>query len=124
MHRMYSVRRAACPNCGHAVELPQRFMVSAWRRLACPACHTRLEVSPPLRASLLLPLSFLPLIFFLLVRFVGPYMQLFLMGLMLGIWVSVVIALAIVWRWESRHPALRVRTRKKAEIALNLSLRT
>jgi len=48
----------------------------------------------------------------------------FWMGVLFGVYIMGAVAIAIFWRWESRHPVLRIRKRPQPEIALNLSLKS
>jgi hypothetical protein len=45
------------------------------------------------------------------------------MGALFGGYVVGLVVLAILWRWEWRHPVLRIRKLPKPEIALNLNLK-
>jgi uncharacterized paraquat-inducible protein A len=118
---MFSARTAICPSCSQTVELPH--MQAQWR-LACSFCKTRLEVAPNRASRFLASLSLLPLFTISLSRFASTRMHIFLIGALFGSYVVGLIAITVFWRWESRHPVLRIRQTPKPEIALNLNLKS
>jgi hypothetical protein len=124
IRRMSNVRTTNCPNCNHAVELPQQFRLAAWRKLACSACGTKLELAGRRAPLFLAPLGTLPALLYPIQRLAAPPQAMFWMGALLGIYATGLIAVAIFWRWESRHPVLRIRKIPAPEIALNLSLKS
>jgi len=70
------------------------------------------------------PLSTLPLLMRPIQLLTPPRQAMFWMGVLFGVYIMGFVAIAIFWRWESRHPVLRIRNRPQPEIALNLSLRS
>lgn len=57
-------------------------------------------------------------------RFASARMQFFLIGALAGGYVVGFIAITVFWRWESRHPVLRIKRVPKPDIALNLNLKS
>jgi hypothetical protein len=121
---MRTAETATCPKCNHPVELPHKFMQRAWRKLTCPACQTRLELVPRRALLMLAPLNTLPLLLRPIERLVPPRQAMFWMGMAAGAYVMGAFALAIWWRWELRHPLLRIRRVPRPEITLNLGLKS
>jgi hypothetical protein len=70
------------------------------------------------------PLSTLTLLMRPIQLLTPPRQSMFWMGVLFGVYIMGAVAIAIFWRWESRHPVLRIRKRPQPEIALNLSLKS
>jgi hypothetical protein len=120
---MFTARKAICPSCSQTVDLTDQFTQAQWR-LACSFCKTRLELTPNRASKLLAALSLLPLFTILLSRFASTRMHVFLIGALFGSYVVGLIAITVFWRWELRHPVLRIRRTPEPEIALNLNLKS
>lgn len=111
-----------CPKCHHRVETPYRYSVRAWRRLRCPNCKAKLELVYSHAPLLLAQLGIMSSGFFLpAMRIFGFRPGLFWIGFASGILISSLIAIAVLWLWENRHPKLRVSEERKPEIILNLN---
>jgi hypothetical protein len=93
-------------------------------RLACSFCKTGLEVMPNRASKFFAALSLLPLFTIVISRFAFTRMHIFLIGALFGGYVVGLIAITVFWRWELRHPVLRIRQTPKPEIALNLGLKS
>jgi hypothetical protein len=120
---MPRARTAICPKCGQGVEL-DKFMQPV-RTLTCRGCKAKLEMAQT-RASRFVPLiALLPILFSSSTRLFPGHSgaRIFLMGALFGGYVVGLVVLAILWRWEWRHPVLRIRKLPKPEIALNLNLK-
>jgi hypothetical protein len=100
-------------------------MQPAGRTVSCSGCKTKLEMAQP-RVSRFVPfIALLPILFSSMTRLFPSRSRasIFLMGAVFGFYIAGLIALAIFWHWEWRHPVLRIRKLPKPEIALNLDLK-
>jgi prepilin signal peptidase PulO-like enzyme (type II secretory pathway) len=113
-----------CPKCGHGVETPHKYQVSAWRRLRCQNCKAKLEPVYSRAPLLIAQLGMVPSAFFPAMRLFGFRPGLFWIGFAFGVFIAALIAVGIFWLWESRHPRLKIGKERKPEIVLNLNLKS
>src|SRR5882672_1639886 len=103
----------ACPNCGHGVETPHKYLVRAWRRLRCPNCKAKLELVYSPHPLLMAQLGIAPIGVFSAMRLFDFHPGLFWMGFGFGLFIAALISVFASWIWESRHPKLRIGKERK-----------